>query len=83
MTKHFLHKICPECQDHTWLLTVPGFLTGTCDISEKVRKKPVADPAVGYGGEKHEIHLFCDLFLQGWKGGHGLLGSLDPLLKTN
>ena len=26
------------------------FLTGTCGISEKVRKKPVADPAVGYEG---------------------------------
>ena len=34
---------------------------------------PVADPAAGLGGEKHEIyaaafggHLFYDLILQGW-----------------
>ena len=42
----------------------------------------------GGGGKKHEIyvaafggHLFYDLFIQGWGGGHGPLGTpLDPLL---
>ena len=42
----------------------------------------------GGGAKKHEIyvaafgsHLFYDLFVQGWGGGHGPLGTpLDPLL---
>ena len=44
-----------------------------------------SDPAAGLGGgeaKKHEIyvaafsgHLFYNLFVQGWGGGHGPLGT--------
>ena len=41
-----------------------------------------SDPAAGGGGKKHEIyvaafggHLFYDLFVQGWGGGPGPLGT--------
>ena len=54
--------------------------------------KSASDPAAGWGGgKKHEIyvaafggHLFYDLFVRGWGGGHGPLGTrLDPLLQIN
>ena len=46
---------------------------------------------VGEGAKKHEIyvaafggHLFYDLFVQGWGGDHGPLGTpLDPLLNAH
>ena len=36
-----------------------------CLMTLRLRDQSVADPAAGWGPEKHEIYLFYDLFLQG------------------
>ena len=41
-TKQFLHKICPECQDHARLLTVSGFLS--CFRDTEAEFCSVTDP---------------------------------------